>query len=448
MNPADQQMNSGDTAWVLFSAALVLLMIPAAAFFYGGTGRKGTLVHTLKLSAGAMSVVGLLWLLFGYSMTFGTDLGLGLLGDPLHVLSLSVDIYGTVPALAFAAFQAMIAMLAVALVACAFGERIRFVPWLVFAGLWATLVYFPVAHWVFALDLTNSAGQVVSPGGWIANRLVMFDLAGGTAVHLNAGAAALAVAVVLRKRAGWAGAVTGERSDVPAVVLGAGLLWFGWFGCTAGFELGAGSGTSLVFVNTLAGACASLLGWLVVDRIRVGRATASSGASGVVAGLVALSPAAAAVSPVGALAIGALAGVVCALVVGPKPTRFRRFIGIHPVGGLIGTLLVGFFATTIAPAGAMGVFFGGGWDRLWHQAVGAGVVLGYSFGLSLALAWLVERTLRLRASSDDKLEHAETSVPSRMEADAPRVGEHFESPTEEVSPGSMETEPAYERTGV
>ncbi|SHG08285.1 ammonium transporter [Streptoalloteichus hindustanus] len=415
-------MNTGDTAWVLTSAALVLLMTPGLAFFYGGMVRAKSVLNMLMMSLGSMAVVGVLWVLFGYSTAFGRDLGGGLLGSPTEFFGLDGLLgrdaaAGTVPSTAFVAFQAMFAVITVALISGAVADRARFGPWLAFAAAWAVLVYFPVAHWVFDLDGRNAAGAVVDPGGWIANRLLAIDFAGGTAVHVNAGAAGLALALVLGRRVGWPREPM-KPHNLPLVVLGAGLLWFGWFGFNAGSALAANTTAGVAFVNTLAAACAALLTWLLVERVRDGRATTLGAASGIVAGLVAVTPACHSVTPVGALAVGGVAGALCALAVGLK---YRwgfddslDVVGVHLVGGLTGTLLIGLVASDTAPAGVNGLFYGGGLDQLWRQAVGALAVLAYSFALSLALALAVRAVFGFRVDREaeiggvDEAEHAET----------------------------------------
>ncbi|WP_433869763.1 ammonium transporter [Saccharopolyspora sp. CA-218241] len=417
-------MNSGDTAWVLTSAALVLLMTPGLAFFYGGMVRARGVLNMLMMSLGSIGVVGVLWVLFGYSAAFGTDLGgLGLLGNPAEFFGMS-GLLGPdrlsdgIPTIAFAGFQAMFAILTVALISGAIADRARFGPWLLFAGLWAVVVYFPVAHWVFAFDSTDEAGNVTAVGGWIANRLAAIDFAGGTAVHINAGAAALALALVLGRRSSWP-KDPGKPHNLPLVVLGAGLLWFGWFGFNGGSALAADATAAVVLVNTLVATSAAMLGWLLVERFRDGHATTLGAVSGIVAGLVAITPACSSVTPLGAIAIGAITGAVCALAVSLK-FRFRYddsldVVGVHLVGGLVGTLLVGFFASSSAPAGVDGLFYGGGLDQLWRQAVGAIAVLVYSFALSLLLALLVKAVVGFRATEEaesigiDETEHAESA---------------------------------------
>jgi ammonium transporter, Amt family len=416
-------VNSGDTAWVLVSAALVLLMTPGLAFFYGGMVRTRSVLNMLMMSIGSMGIVGVLWVLFGYSTSFGNDIGGGLLGNPFESFGLNNllgddKLSGTIPSMAVVGFQAMFAIITVALISGAIADRARFGPWLLFGALWATLVYFPVAHWVFAFDTKDGAGNVTAVGGWIANQLAAIDFAGGTAVHINAGAAALAVVLVLGKRKGWP-KDTGKPHNLPFVVLGGGLLWFGWFGFNAGSALKANGSAATVFVNTMVATSAAMLAWLLVERIRDGHATTLGAASGIVAGLVAITPSCSSVTPLGAIAVGAIAGVLCALAVGLK-FRFGYddsldVVGVHLVGGLVGTLLVGFFASKSAPAAVDGLFYGGGFDQLWRQAVGAVSVMLYSFVLSLVIAWVVKATVGFRVSAEneaegiDETEHAETA---------------------------------------
>ena len=415
---------------MLTSAALVLLMTPGLAFFYGGMTRSKSVLNMMMMSMSALGLVGVLWVLYGYSMAFGNDVGAGLLGNPFEHLGLSglfggqylegdageavsIPLVNTIPATVFAAFQAMFAIITVALISGAAADRLRFGPWMVFAGLWATIVYFPVAHWVFSFDEVTA-----EVGGWIANDLAAVDFAGGTAVHINSGAAALALCLVLGKRRGWPREPM-RPHNLTLVMLGSGLLFFGWFGFNAGSAVASDGIAGITFVNTLVATAAGMLGWLLTERIRDGKPTSLGAASGVVAGLVAITPSCSSVSPIGAIAVGAIAGIVCALAVGLK-FRFKfddslDVVGVHLVGGLVGTLLVGFFATEAAPAGVAGLFYGGGFDQLWRQAVGAFAVLAYSFVLSLIIAFIVKAIFGLRATEEnevaglDESEHAETA---------------------------------------
>ena len=393
-------MDTGDTAWVLASAALVLLMTPGLALFYGGMVRAKSVLNMMMMSFGALALISVLWVLYGYSVAFGNDVGGGLLGSPTEFFGLTkllgtegldkgfaaTHLVFTIPSLAFVAFQAVFAIITVALISGAIADRARFGPWMVFAGIWATVVYFPVAHWVFAFNGAQSA-----KGGWIANKLLAIDFAGGTAVHINAGAAGLALALVLGKRVGWKRDPM-RPHNLPLVMLGAGLLWFGWFGFNAGSALGANGQAAEVWVTTMVATGAAALGWLLVERLRDGHATSLGAASGVVAGLVAITPSCSSVTPLGAIAVGALAGVFCAMAVGLK-FRFGfddslDVVGVHLVGGLWGTLAVGLFASAATTAGVDGLFYGGGLDQLWRQAVGAFSVLFYSFVVTLVLGFL------------------------------------------------------------
>ena len=420
-------MDTGDTAWVLASAALVLFMTPGLALFYGGMVRAKSVLNMMMMSFGALALISVLWVLYGYSMAFGNDVGGGLLGNPLEFFGLSsllgtsgVDggfqpqsLVFTVPSMAFVAFQAMFAIITVALISGAIADRARFGPWMVFAGVWATIVYFPVAHWVFAFD-----GAESETGGWIANNLKAIDFAGGTAVHINAGAAGLALALVLGKRRGF-GRDPMRPHNLPLVMIGAGILWFGWFGFNAGSALAANGQAAEVFVTTLVATGAATLGWLLVEKLRDGHATSLGAASGVVAGLVAITPSCSSVTPLGAILVGLIAGVVCALAVGLK---YRLgyddsldLVGVHLVGGLWGTLAVGLFASAATTAGVDGLFYGGGLDQLWRQAVGAGVVLVYSFVVTLLIGFVIARTMRFRVTEEhevsgiDGVVHAETA---------------------------------------
>jgi Amt family ammonium transporter len=419
-------VDTGDTAWVLASAALVLFMTPGLALFYGGMVRAKSVLNMMMMSFGALALISVLWVLYGYSMAFGDDIGGGLLGDPLEFAGLSPllgtsgldggfqpeSLVFTVPSMAFVAFQAMFAILTVALISGAIADRARFGPWMVFAGVWATLVYFPVAHWVFAFD-----GAESETGGWIANDLLAIDFAGGTAVHINAGAAGLALALVLGKRRGF-GRDPMRPHNLPLVMIGAGILWFGWFGFNAGSALAANGQAAEVFVTTLVATGAATLGWLLIEKLRDGHATSLGAASGVVAGLVAITPACSSVTPVGAILVGLVAGIVCALAVGLK---YRLgyddsldVVGVHLVGGIWGTLAVGLFASASTTAGVDGLLYGGGVDQLWRQAVGAGVVLAYSFVLTLVIGLVIQKAMRFRVAEEDEVTgidsvvHAET----------------------------------------
>ena len=421
-------MNTGDTAWVLASAALVLFMTPGLALFYGGMVRAKSVLNMMMMSFGALGLISVIWVLYGYSMAFGDDVAGGLVGNPFEFFGLNgligagtvasgytdtTHLVFTIPSMAFVAFQAVFAIITVALISGAIADRARFGPWMLFSGIWATVVYFPVAHWVFAFDGAQSA-----KGGWIANSLKAIDFAGGTAVHINAGAAGLALALVLGKRVGFARDPM-RPHNLTLVMTGAGLLWFGWFGFNAGSALAANGQAAEVWVTTMVATGAAALGWLATEKIRDGHATSLGAASGVVAGLVAITPACSSVTPVGAIFVGALAGVLCALAVGLKYKLgyddSLDVVGVHLVGGLWGTLAVGVFASDTASAGVRGLLYGGGFDQLWRQAVGAFAVLIYSFVLTYIIGLAIQKTMGFRITEEeevagiDSVVHAETA---------------------------------------
>jgi ammonium transporter, Amt family len=421
--------DTGDTAWMLASSALVLLMTPGLAFFYGGMVRARSVLNMIMMSVSAMGVVTVLWSLYGYSLAFGNDVA-NLFGDPTQYWGLkgliggtylqldpadpavSIPLAGTIPQTVFVAFQLMFAIITVALISGAVADRLKFGGWLLFVGLWVTIVYFPVAHWVFAFD-----GVTGEHGGWIANKLKAIDFAGGTAVHINSGTAGLVLAIILGKRLGWPKSPM-RPHNLPFVMLGAGLLWFGWYGFNAGSAVGSNGIAGATFITTTIATGTAMLGWLLTERIRDGKATSLGAASGIVAGLVAITPSCSSVNVVGAIVVGLVAGVLCALAVGLKYKLgyddSLDVVGVHLVGGLAGTLLVGLVAAPEAPAAVKGLFYGGGFDQLWRQAVGAGAVLLYSAVGTAIVALIVKYTIGLRLTEEDEssgideAEHAET----------------------------------------
>jgi Amt family ammonium transporter len=394
-------MNSGDTAWMLISTGLVVLMIPGLALFYGGMVRVKSALNMMMMSFGALAIVFVLWIAFGFSMVFGDSVnGKGLIGDIgqfafLNGLDNSTALIGTIPAAVFISFQGIFAAITVALISGAIADRAKFGAWMVFAGIWATLVYFPVAHWVFAFD-----NFVAKTGGWIANDLGALDFAGGTAVHINAGAAGLALAIILGKRVGF-GRVPMRPHSLPLVMLGAALLWFGWFGFNAGSAIASNGTAGLALLNTIGATTAAVLSWLLVEKIRDGHATSLGAASGVVAGLVAITPACAAVNASGALIVGVVAGALCALSVGLK---FKLgfddsldVVAVHLVGGIVGTIMIGFVGVDV------GLFDGGGTEQLVKQAVGVGAVLAYSFIATLIIGKIIDLTIGFRIPQDQEI---------------------------------------------
>ena len=401
-------LDAGDTAWMLISTGLVVLMIPGLALFYGGMVRVKSVLNMMMMSFGALAIVFVLWIAFGFSMVFGDSVGgKGLIGDISQFTFLSgldnpTALIGTIPAAVFIAFQGIFAAITVALISGSIADRAKFGAWMVFAGIWATLVYFPVAHWVFAFD-----DFVAKTGGWIANDLGALDFAGGTAVHINAGAAGLALALILGKRVGF-GKIPMRPHSLPLVMLGAALLWFGWFGFNAGSAVASNGTAGLALLNTIGATTAAVLSWLLVEKIRDGHATSLGAASGVVAGLVAITPACAAVNASGALIIGAVAGALCALSVGLK---FKLgyddsldVVAVHLVGGIVGTIMIGFVGVDV------GLFNGGGTEQLVKQAIGAGAVLAYSFIATLIIGKIVDLTIGFRITNDQELAGIDVAI--------------------------------------
>ncbi|WP_316527880.1 ammonium transporter [Kitasatospora brasiliensis] len=413
--------SAGDTAFVLIGAALVMLMTPGLAFFYGGMVQVKSALNMLAMSFVALAVVSVLWVLYGFSLGFGPDVFHGLIGglDHLGMRGIGLDdLRGSIPVTAFAAFQLMFAVITPALISGAIADRARFSAWALFVALWDTVVYFPVAHWVFFSD----GGR----GGWLVDRIGVIDFAGGTAVHINAGVAGLALCLVLGRRIGFRKDLMRPHS-LPLVMLGSGLLWFGWFGFNAGSALAANGVAGMAFMNTQVATAAAMLGWLAYEKVRRGVPTSLGVASGVVAGLVAITPACGSVSMVGALAIGLAAGVACAAAVSLK---YRwgfddslDVVGVHAVGGAIGSLLIGLFATGHVGQSARGLFYGGGVGQLGKQVVGVVVVAAYSFTLSWLLGQAIQRTVGFRVAQEveaagvDQAEHAETAYDFTMTAD-------------------------------
>jgi Amt family ammonium transporter len=402
-------MDQGNTAFLLICAALVLLMTPGLAFFYGGLVKAKSVISMMMLSFGAIGLIGVLWVLYGYAITFANDVGIdGVIGIDMGAIGLANLLEApegaAFPPIAFAAFQATFAIITVALISGAIADRAKFGAWMIFAGVWATLVYFPVASWVFNFSLAEDGS--FSNGGWITYGLQetfglgAIDFAGGTAVHINAGAAALALALVLGKRVGFAKGAHVPHNP-PFVLLGAGLLWFGWFGFNAGSELAADNVAAIAFMNTIAAPAAALLAWLVVEKIRDGKPTSIGAASGAVAGLVAITPACASLTPGWAILLGVIAGALCALAVDLK---FKLgfddsldVVGIHLVGGLIGTLYLGFFAN------GTGLFTGGDGTQLLVQAIAALAVMIYSFVMAYIIGFAIEKTIGFRVTEEDEI---------------------------------------------
>jgi ammonium transporter, Amt family len=403
-------MNSGDTAFMLISAALVMLMTPGLALFYGGMVRSKNVLATIMENFILLGVISILWALYGYSLAFGPDVGhfignldyLGLRGvglTPFKTYS------ATIPHQTFMIYQAMFAVITPALITGAFVERLKFSTFLVFMVLWFTIVYCPVAHWVWG------------DGGWLKN-LGALDFAGGTVVHINAGIAALAAALVVGRRKGYGNHELFIPHNLPMTILGAALLWFGWFGFNAGSALAAGGLASTAFVATHLATAAATLSWIGVEWIVRGKPTTLGAASGAVAGLVAITPAAGFVGPMSAIIIGLVAGVVCYMAVLAKPKLgyddSLDVVGVHCIGGIVGALCTGLFASALVnPGGANGLFFGNP-GQFVIQVIAVAVTLVYSFVLSYILFKILDATMGLRVSTENEVrgldisEHAET----------------------------------------
>jgi Amt family ammonium transporter len=403
-------IDTGDTGWVLGSAALVLFMTPGLALFYGGLARSKNVLGTMMQSVAAIAIVSVVWVLAGYTLAFGPDVG-GVIGGLAHLGFRGVGetphaLAPTVPHSAFAAFQMMFAVITPALIAGAFAERVRFGGYVAFVALWSLIVYAPLAHWVWG-------------GGFLGvDGIGALDFAGGTVVHISAGAAALAAALYVGKRRGYPRGNFAPH-NVPMVVLGAGILWFGWFGFNAGSALGANGLASSALLATHLGAAGAMIGWLVPERLRHGKATAVGGATGAVAGLVAITPAAGFVGPLLALAIGLLGGAVCFAAVELKSRLgyddSLDAVGVHMVGGMVGALLTGVFASlAVNPAGAEG-----GWAQVGRQGAAAGITLAFSFVATWGILKLVDRLVGFRMPADaedsgvDLAEHGEAAYAFR-----------------------------------
>ena len=416
-------LNSGDTAWMLASTALVLLMTPGLAFFYGGMVRTKSVLNMMMMSFITIGIVSILWVIYGFELAFGYkadspwygNISFSGLGGMVDEFTNNGGIY-PIPVLVFAVFQLMFAIITPALISGAIADRAKFVSWGVFVAIWSTLVYFPVAHWVFAFG--NKVGDTLTGTGFLAGK-GLEDFAGGTAVHINAGAAGLALAIVLGKRIGWRKESMRPHS-LPLVLLGSGLLWFGWFGFNAGSALAANGIAGLVLMNTQVAAAASVLGWLLVERVRNGHATSLGAASGAISGLVAITPACAFVAPWAAVVIGVFAGIFCSLAVSLK-FRFGfddslDVVGVHLVAGVWGSLAIGLFgAQAVNSIGLNGLFYGGGTKLLIMQAWGVGLVAAYSFVVTLIIAFAIEKTIGFRIKPDKEIEgidlneHAESA---------------------------------------
>ena len=419
-------MDTGDTAWMLMSTGLVLFMTPGLALFYGGMVRAKNVLGMLMQNVFAMGLLAIVWVLIAFSLAFGNFGDGGLIGNLDFVALRDVGatvgpeaIGLTIPFVLFCAYQMTFAVITPALITGATADRLKFKAYAVFIAVWLVLVYAPVAHWVFG-------------GGWLAE-LGALDFAGGAVVHINAGAAALAMILVLGKRRGWPREGMHPHS-LPLTMLGTGILWFGWFGFNAGSALGANGVAAQALMNTFLAASAGMLGWLLVEQVKEGKPTTLGAASGAVAGLVAITPCAGFVGGMAPVVIGFAAGVLCVLAIQLK-FRFGYddsldVIGVHLVGGFIGALLLGFFADASVNEAVSneGVFFGGGASLLWYQLVASVVTFAFSFVVSFLLAAGIDKVVGLRVSADDEAEgldlsqHAESAYSFGSTGSMDRLG--------------------------
>lgn len=400
-------INSGDTAFMLVATALVMLMTPGLALFYGGLVRTKNVLGTIMQSFICLGVVSLIWVFYGYSLAFGPDIG-GIIGNFkwafLKGVGLSPGPYAsTIPHLLFCAFQLMFAIITPALITGAFAERMKFSAFLFFTVLWSTFVYLPVCHWVWG-------------GGWL-QKLGGLDFAGGTVIHINSGVAALVAALVVGKRKGW-GREAFHPHNLPMTILGGGLLWFGWFGFNAGSALSAGKIATLAFFTTQVATGTAALSWVVAEWIVQGHPTTLGVVSGALAGLVAITPAAGFVGPVSAVIIGLVAGSLCYGAVLMKARigydDSLDVVGVHGVGGTWGALATGLFASVaMNPDGANGLFFGNA-HQFMVQVLGVAAVMAFSFVLTLIILKVVDATIGLRVEKEDEIQGLDVTQHSEM----------------------------------
>jgi Amt family ammonium transporter len=401
-------INTGDTAWVLMSGALVLFMTPGLALFYGGMVRVKSTLNIMMMSFAAIGVTTILWVLYAYSLAFAPDAGHGLIGNFENVgLNRTIsEVMGDpghqFPKLAYVMFQLTFAIITVALLSGAIADRAKFNTWLLFVGIWITVVYVPIAHWVFASD------------GWINHRLGALDFAGGTVVEINSGAAALALAIVLGHRDGFK-KDSMRPHNMPLVLLGAGMLWFGWFGFNAGSALGASGLAATAMINTQIATAAAAMSWIAYEKWRQGKPTTLGVASGAVAGAVAITPACGFVTPLGALVIGLLGGAFSAWAVSGKYIfnydDSLDVVGVHGIGGIVGMIGIGLIATkSVNLLGGSGLFIHGSPSLLWKQLIAILAAGGYSFVGTFFIAKILDKTIGFRVSRNVELEGLDTNI--------------------------------------
>jgi len=400
-------IHQNTTMFLIICSAMVLFMTPGLAFFYGGLVRASSVVSMMMMSFGSLALIGTLWIIYGYAISFASagaenffgldgvfaiDLNKLLLADVLAQAK-SGDGFG----LAFAGFQGTFAIITVALISGAIADRAKFGAWMLFAAIWATVVYFPVASWIFNFTVVD--GKVVA-GGWLVHEIGVLDFAGGTVVEIASGASALALALVVGKRFGFTKGMHAPH-NVPLTLIGAAILWFGWFGFNAGSQLAADGTASIAFINTLAAPVGAMVSWILYEQLVHKKPTSIGAASGAVAGLVAITPSCAYLSPIWALLLGLIVGVVCALAIELKYILgfddSLDVVGIHLVGGLVGTIYIGLFGNNV------GLLLGFGADQLIKQIIGALVVMFFAFGASYLIGFAIQKTIGLRVTSTDEI---------------------------------------------
>jgi ammonium transporter, Amt family len=402
---------AGNTAWLLTAILAVILMLPGLVLFYGGMVSRRTTTNMMMMVFGSFALTAFIWVAYGYSVVFGDSVGgAGIIGNPFEhagLGSLLVAEEGAgLPPLGLATIHLGFAGLTIGIVAGAAADRMKFGAWMVFAAIWVTLCYLPVAHWTFAFDAEGYTG------GWLANVLGAVDYAGSTPIHVNSGIAALALAIVLGHRRSWP--VQPKAHNLPMVIVGVGLLLTGWLGFD-GSALGAADNNAAVAIfNTLAAACAGTCAWLAVEKLRDGHATTLGACSGAIAALVAITPSCGTVSPMGSLAVGILAAVVCYFAVSLK----HRFgyddaldvVALHLVGGIVGALAIGFLGHPDSPIGQAGLLYGGGIALLGKQAVALLATCAWTFTVTFAIAIVLHRTIGIRVTDDVEREGLDAAL--------------------------------------
>ncbi|MGQ0844550.1 MAG: ammonium transporter [Sporichthyaceae bacterium] len=418
------EINGADTAWILVCTSMVLIMTFGLAIFYGGMVRAKNVLNTMMMIVATIAIGTVVWFGWAYSIAFTPDEAAGLFGGlgDVGMTDTMTEAYGTIPEPLFAAFQLTFALITCGLVAGAIVDRAKFSAWCVFVVVWLTVVYAPMAHWAFFFGTPDADGELQNPG-WIVE-LGALDFAGGTVVEICSGASALALALIVGRRTGWKRDPM-RPHNLTMVMLGAGLLWFGWLGFNAGSALSPNAQSALVLTNTIIAGSTGIIGWMIVERLRDDTFTSFGAASGVVSGLVAITPSCGSVTPIGAAIVGTVAGAVCAIAIGWKYKLgyddSLDVVGVHGVGGIVGMVMIGLVASSQATGiladgdGPDGLFYGGGADQLGKQLVATGAALAYAFVATYAIGFAIHKTIGFRASQDDEITgldqaaHAETA---------------------------------------